>query len=355
MNQIAYGFFNLQNVMDRRVTEVGVSIVDDAINATVAEHQRQIAALSGLFVRRTTGFKTKFRTASVARLQPLDENGRALPIRPAGQYEIAFPIQRGGIAWGTNYEARIKMTVQEANEATNTMTMADARWMRDHILAGVYTNVPWTFNDDEHGALTIQGLANGDAVVYNVFAGADNGATAQHYVAQAAAISDAANPFPAMHDTMVLHPENQGRIIALVPTNLKASIMALSTFYPADDVNLALGSGETRFVGRFDVPVPGEFFGYESGGVFLVEWRSLPDSYIVAVAERGERPLSMREDTAPELQGFNRVADRDNHPWYERQYLRKAGFGAWNRVGAYVLRIGNASYAIPTGYTSPMA
>jgi hypothetical protein len=353
-NQVAYGFMTLQDVFGRRVTEVGVNVIDNAINQSVAEHQRQIDALTGLFVRRTTDFKTRFRSASIARLQPVDERGRALPIKPAGQYDLAFPIQRGGIAWGTTYEARIRMTVEEANEATNTMLMADARWMRDHILAALYTNASWTFVDDEHGSLTVQGLANADSTIYNMLGGADTGATDTAYFAQAAAIADADNPFPTIYSELAEHPENGGQVIALVPTNLIEDVKALATFYPSADANLRVGANETQLTGGLGVAVPGQIIGYESSKVWIVEWRSLPDNYIVAVMTDGERPLAMREDTAPELRGFNRVADRDDHPWYERQYLRKAGFGAWNRVGALVYRIGNGAYAIPTNYGSPM-
>lgn len=353
-NQVAYGFHNLQDLFDRRVVDVGVPIVEAALAATIAEHNRQIAALSGLFVRQTTDFKTRFRTATSARLMPLDENGRALPIRPSGQYDIAFPLQRAGIAWGANYETRIKMTVAEANEATNTLTMADARWMRDHILAALFSNTSWSFTDEEHGALTVFGLANGDTVVYPIMTGADSGAIDDHYLGQAAGIADATNPYPTIHDELVEHPSNSGDVIALIPTNLRATTEALATFHPLADPNLRLGTGQTQLVGGLGVAIPGEVIGYEDSKTWIVEWKSLPDSRIIGVMTGGERALAMRQDTFSQLQGFNRVAERDDHPWFEQQYLRKAGFGAWNRVGAVVMEISDATYDIPTGYTSPM-
>jgi len=62
----------------------------------------------------------------------------------------------------------------------------------------------------------------------------------------------------------------------------------------------------------------------------------------------------MREEPEAELQGFQQVARRDDHPFYESQWLRIAGFGGYNRVGAVVRRIGNGSYAVPTNYGCPM-
>jgi hypothetical protein len=54
------------------------------------------------------------------------------------------------------------------------------------------------------------------------------------------------------------------------------------------------------------------------------------------------------------LRGFRRVAEREDFPYEEEIWFRRAGFGAWNRVGARVDRIGNGAYAVPTGYTIPM-
>ena len=103
-----YGFVNLQDLFNRRVTEVGVEVVNQAIDATVAEHNRQINALMSLFAERTTQFKVKYNTPTIARLQPLDDRGRARPIKPFGQYEVAFPLQTGGRPGGRTIAPKSK-------------------------------------------------------------------------------------------------------------------------------------------------------------------------------------------------------------------------------------------------------
>lgn len=356
-NQLLYGFVQLKDLATRRVTEVGVQVVNTAIDQAVAEYNRQIAALLDLFSNRTTEFKEMFNTPVAARLQPLDEHGRARPIKPFGQYGVAYPLQDGGTAWGATYKAREKMTVQEANDITATLTGADARWLRDHILAALFTNVTWTFNDPIHAALTIQGLANSDTVQYLVQSGADAGATDTHYLAQAAAIADATNPFPTIYTELAEHPENSGEVVAFIPTNLKATTLALATFVPVRDPNVQEGSGVSVLSGSIGIPLPSgptSLLGYDASGVWIVEWKSLPDNYIVGITTGGERPLKMREEDVASLQGFKKVAERNDHPFYESQWLRSAGFGGFNRVGALVYRIGNAAYAIPANYTSPM-
>lgn len=354
-NQVLYGFVSLQNVFDQRVTQVGINIVTAAIDRTVAEHNRQLDALMALFVRRTNDYQVRFKTPVAARLQPLDENGRALPIRAAGQYDVAFPVQRAGSAWGANYEASVTMTVQEANNITQTMLMADIRWVRDHILAALFASAGWNFTDDEHGVLAIKGLANGDATNYLLLSGGDSGATDTHYIAQTAAVADGTNPFPVIYKELTEHAENDGEVLVLIPSNVRTAVEGLASFRPVRDPNVQPADTAATLVGRFGAAVPGEIIGY-ADKCWIAEWRGLPDNTLVGLMTGGERPLAMREPTAPVLQGFKQEAERNDHPWYERQWTRRAGFGGWNRVGAVVYQVGNGDtvFDVPTGYASPM-
>lgn len=357
-NQVMYGFQNLAEVFSRRVNDVGVPVVAEAIQQTVAEHNRQMNALMGLFVETTTDFKTVYRTPSAARLQPLDENGRARPISFGAKYEVGWPIQSAGTAFGSNYISQIKMTVEDANELTATMLSADFRWMRDHLLSAFLydgnAGGGWTYTDEQHGALSVKSLADGDSTTYAVVTGAENGATDDHYLAQAGAIADNANPFPVIYNELAEHPENSGEVVVIVPTNLKASIEALATFYPESDPNLRQGVGVTELRGRLGVATPGELIGYVDR-CWVYEWRSMVSDYMIAVTTGGPRPIRMRQHPESELQGFQRMMDdRNDHPFYERQWARWAGFGAWNRVGGVAYRIGNGSYATPTNYAPPM-
>jgi hypothetical protein len=63
----------------------------------------------------------------------------------------------------------------------------------------------------------------------------------------------------------------------------------------------------------------------------------------------------MREYDAPELQGFFPEDHSPDGNIQEMRMIRYAGYGALNRVAAVVQRIGNGSYAIPSGYTNPLA
>jgi len=354
-NQVLYGFENLTDRFLERVSDSMIPVVNTAIEATMAEHNRQLNAFMSLFVDRTTDYTRRYRTPTANRLQPLDENGRARPIRTAGYYDIAFPIQAAGTAWGQTYEASLKNTVADVNNRMATLLYGDLMWMRDHIFAALFKNASWTFTDEERGALTVKGLASGDTDTYMIQTGSQSGTTDTHYLAQAATVADLSDPFPAIYTELTEHAENGGQVIAFIPSGLKAAVQGLTSYYPMSTGFIDPGPNAARLTEALGVAVPGVAFGAHDSGIHLVEWSILPANYIIAVTTQGDRPLAMREDSQPALQGLRKVAERNDYPYYESQYKRHAGFGAQNRVGAVIQRVGNGTYAIPTGFETPMA
>lgn len=356
-NTIPYGFYDLRDVFPEPVAKVGIPEINAAITRSLEEHNRQLNSLLGLLVQPTTDYQIRYNSPQVARLQPADEFGRPRKIKGAGYYTVAFPIQEAMIGFGQTYEAAIQMTVQQVANRFSTMLEADVRWMRDHILAGLFLASSWTYEDLEYGDLTIMPIANGDSQTYQIIAGADQGTTDNHLLAQANPISDTYDPFPALVDELREHPENGGNatdVVALIPTNLKTAVIGLTGFYPLADPNIRPGSGTSQLVGSIGVQVPGTMLGYHDAGVWISEWAGLPSNYLVAVPTMGDRPLAMRQPALAQLQGFRQTGTREDHPYYDTDFGRKAGFGALNRVGGAVLRVGNASYATPSNFGSPM-
>lgn len=355
-NQVLYGFHNLESMFNDRITDQNIPLVNSAIEASVAAHNEQVNALLGLFAQPTELFQTRYLSANAARLQPLDENGRALPIQVAGHYEIGFPIRDAGIANGATYKARAKMTIAEANRVMSTMLIADRVWMRDQALAALFTAAAYDFEDPLNGTLSVKPLAttSGDTQTY-LLNGDVMPSTDEHHLAQAAAIADASDPYPIIYDELTEHPENGGDVVAFIPAGLRAATELLAGFHQNTDPDITLPSTVAQLTGALGTTVPGTVIGKHDAGVWIVEWKSLPANYIVATMTEADAPLAMRQEPEPELQGFYRVPeDRNDHPFYEQQWARHAGFGAFNRVGALVYRIGNGTYAAPTGYTAPI-
>jgi hypothetical protein len=142
-------------------------------------------------------------------------------------------------------------------------------------------------------------------------------------------------------------------VISFVAANLADDVINLGDFHEPGDPDVRAAANTEELVGRLPDSIPGEVLG-KTNKVWIVQWDRLPDNYIVSVVTEGERPLAMREYPVPALKGFRRAGERNDYPYFETQFKRDAGFGAWNRVAADVMEIGDATYDVPTGYESPM-
>ena len=205
-----------------RVTAVNMGLVTKAIQDSQAEYNRQLTGILSTLVYRHTLSQERYVIPGSGTLQPLDQWGNPLPVAPAGHYDIGYPIQGGGTAWGNNRVTRALMTVGEVNRSVWQAQHDDADWVRRHILAALFASATWTYADPEVGNVTVQPLANGDTVTYVRAGGAS--AIDTHQLAQAAAIADATNPFPTIYTELAEHPGNGTEIAVYCPTNLITTI-----------------------------------------------------------------------------------------------------------------------------------
>jgi len=246
-----YGFIDLQHLYNTRVNQVGVRRVYDAVRESAAEHTRIINEAMRSLVERTTTAKEQIELPGSGTLQPLNEAGNPLPVVHSGSYDVAYPIKHAGTAWGTNRVSRALLTVEEADRQTMEAQRSDAEWLRRHMLAALLDNTTWTFTDKAGiggskglGSLTIQPLANADSVAY-VRRGTGTASTDDHYLAQAGAIADNANPYPTIYDELMEHPSNAGGIVVVyISTSLKATtrIRYYLVILPTDDSPPQTGS-----------------------------------------------------------------------------------------------------------------
>ncbi len=358
-NAVVYGFHTLTQRFAEPVSAVEEGVINTAITQAIEEHNRQLQRFTALFLNPgITDPQRTFRTGIAVRNQPLDEIARPLPIQGEAKYTVGFPIQDSGQAIGRTWREAQKMRVDQLNRLMAAIIDGDRSWVFDHILASLFNNVDRTVWDEELGQLTVKPLANGDATVYGVKPGEFAGGTDNHLWGQADAIADATNPFPTIYQELAEHPENggvgDGRVISFIPTGLKAAVTGLAEFYRPPDADFQQAITETILTATLDIAVPGTVLGKTESGVWIVEWPRLPAGYIVSINTSGEAPIADRVDELESLRGFIEMDDNEDFPWYQRNWMRRAGYGAWNRVGATVTRIGNGTYAIPTNYATVM-
>jgi hypothetical protein len=358
----AYGFINLQHLYSQRVNAVGVNRVYDAIRESLRVHTEELNGLMSAFVTPTTLAQEQYELAGTGTLQPLTESGTPMPVRPSGSYKVAYPIQGGGTAWATDRVTKALLTVEEANRFTWDAQRRDGDWLIRHVLAAIFTNTAWTFNDKIGaggakglGDISIQPLANGDTVTYNRRSG--DPATDNHYKATADAIADVTNPFPGLYDELAEHPSNSGPYLVYIPSSLRSAVGGLSEFVPHMPENvIRVANGDDEIVQAAPAIGPGDqVIGYlKSSRFWVVEWGRMPDGYMIAHATGAGAPLRMRQYPAEELQGFITEVFNPEAGLEQVNLLRFAGFGVANRVAMAVQRVGNGTYAIPTGYAAPL-
>lgn len=348
-NAVAYGFQSLTGLWTDRVTTVGGTRIAEAVAASLEEYNRSVDALMGDMVQRTTDRTRKFLIPSSGDMQPIDEWGNPLPVKHAGSYDVGFPIQGAGTAWGDNRVSRELMTVEEANRNTIEAMKMDARWIRRHLMAAVLDNTTWTFGDPQ-GDITIQPLANNDTVKYPQTTG--DTATAQHYTAGTGVFTQA--QVATMRDLLQTYPNNSGDVVVYVASDLVDDVEAMTGFVPVADPDVMVGSATAQLVTSRIDPGFGDLVIGKVERCWIVEWRYLPNGY--AIARIGNRPfVAMREYPAAALQGLFAEQHSSDGNLREMRLLRYAGFGVFDRTAAAVHQAGTATYTIPSGFSTPLA
>lgn len=358
-NTNRYGFLNLRDVSGVLVSTVGASRVADAIRQDAATYTRMTNELLSEWAVRVTVAQELVSTPGSGTLQPIDADGNPLPVKPGPAVTAGYPIFGGATAWGTNRVSRALMTVAKAERATIDAFKRDNDWITRHLLASVLTVGGFTFNDrtpsagspNGIGNVVVLPLANSDTQVYSRSGGTV--ATDNHYLAQAAAIADASNPYPIIRAELAEHPGNTGRIVAYISTSLVATTQALTNFIEPRMGDVTYGNAQT--LANFSL---GDGYGFGTvvgvvDGVLVVEAPILPAGYIIAKVE-GQPIVGMREYPAAELQGFFPEFNDIDGNHLEARMIRFAGFGVFNRTGALAYQIGAANYSNPAAFTAPL-
>lgn len=355
-----YGFHRLQDIADQKVTD-NITRVRDAVNEYIAFRAQENNAVLSTFCEVTTEVQAKFKLPGAMRLQPMTELGRPLPVRYVEtEYTVAWPVQKAALALGQSYEQRAKMDIRGFAGLFQAIGDADLQWLRDHALAAVfYSGAGWFHDDsdDPAGELTIKGLANGDTQQYFKTGASGFFATDNHYLAQTQDLVTAFDPVPGIIEELREHSVNTGKVKIIGSAVDKAKWTALASMYKESNPNIRVGSGTSEFVGSAPAQALGEFVGYHLFDAYVFVWRGMPTNYMVAFTNGdGPKPIRQREHPEATLRGFKPETDREDYPYLETPYVRRAGFGGWNRVGAVAQQVngGDATFDIPANMGSPM-
>lgn len=338
------------------VTQVGQQIVWDATQAAIAAYNADMqAALRAFVEREDEQAKFSYMLAGGGYLQERGPQSELAAVKGAGKWDVALPLKDYGAQIVVDDVALAYLSVQEYDRAVETVFTQDRNTMRREMLKALLNNTAPTFLDPRLGSLTIQPLANGDAVLYPPLIGSAAEATANHYIETgylASAISGTNNPLITIRDTLGKRFGEGDTLIAFFNSAQRAVLEALPDFVSSPSGVLVPGALSTTVQG---VPqgFPGQIIGY-SDGVWISLWDWVPASYSIALDADQPRPLIQRRDTAASGLGTGlQLVQTDRiYPFQKAHWRHRFGFGVGNRLNGMVLEFGNGgSYTIPTGYS----
>lgn len=353
-----YGALGLNDTDRVFLSTLGQRVVYDAVNQVLAQHSADLNAAMGVFVEETTSdYKRRYKLAGGGRLQRMGDQSRPAAVKAYGSWDVAFPLEDFGAALSASDVAYAYMSVQDLDRHMNTILQQNVNSVRFEMLNALLGSAQGTFVDPLWGSLSIEPLANGDAVVYPPVLGSEDEATDNHYLESgylASAISDTNNPFVTIRDELEEHfgVETGGSNIVVFRNNAQnAKVQALTDYDEVVDRFVRAGQDTDVPVG-LPMTLPGVIKGRVSG-CWDVEWRWVPANYMIAVHLDAPRPLIRRIDPADTGlgDGLQLVSTSDKFPFTESFYRHRFGVGCGNRLNGVVMELGNGgTYTVPTGY-----
>lgn len=362
---LTYGFTDLASEKATRIEQIGIMETFERVQQWNTEINRVYDEIFNTFCVRDERWNInpimKYQLPSAVRAQYVDEFGVASPGIEEGSTTVGLPLWRYELAHGLSYEGLQKITVEEFSRKLARIERGDRQEGIRQFLWALFNNSDYTFVSREEALpdIPVKCLANTDGELYMLRSDAPP-AEAEHYTAQAGAISDTADPFPGIKTllTKYVGTSVNDRIVTFVGDSTNATaINELSGFHRVDrtkftkwgeNVSLVDMSADT-YIGMGE-----EVLGEHEEGIIVVRWQSLPANYLVSINLDAPPPVGIREDIAQSLRGlFNINATEQQGNLLLSRYRRKIGMAPVNRTAASVRRIGNASYAVPTTVVQP--
>lgn len=279
-------------------------------------------------------------------------------VRAVGSWDVGYTLEDfAEQVAGTDVDFAY-MTPEMYQRHVDTIINRHVGRYRQMILYFLLNNAQKTFVDQRLGSITVEPLANGDAVLYPPVLGSDTAATENHYIETgyaAANINDTNNPYITISNELEEHfgaPTGGSNIACFINNAERAVTEGLTDFRSVEDTFIRSGT-------NVDVPVnlpsvPGRILG-RTNGVWVIEWRYIPANYILGVHLEVEPPLKERVDpTETGLpRGLTPVVNDQSYPIQSLEMRARYGMGVANRLNGVVVELGTGgSYSIPSAYAT---
>lgn len=355
-----YGILGISDNERVFVNAIGQSVVYDATQQILGDHNADLDRAKGIFVeRQTTDHKIRYKLSGGGRMQERDRYGRPAAVKATGEWDVAFPIKDFADQLGNDDISLAYMTMQDYDLNIDTITRRNLNTVRFEILKRLFNNTQTTVVDPIYGSLAIEPLANGDTVVYPPVIGSESEATEDHYLEAgylATAISDTNNPYNTISDDLTHHfgKDQGGSPIAVFINSAQVALTrALGDFVKLPD-NWERPGNDTAVPTGLPATLPGRVIGRLTySGVWVVEWSWIPATYMLGLHLDAPKPLVERVDESGTgiARGLALVVEDEKWPLQASVWRHRFGFGAGNRLNGVVMEVANGgTYTIPTAY-----
>lgn len=353
-----FGILDLDSSDRVFVNTVGQAAVYEAVNELTDRWNTEVALMLEVFLEEETeNFKERYYLPAGGYMERMGQLTTSGAVQTTGSYDVAFPLENFGAQIAGDDISLAYLSLQDLDRHLQSVFTRDANTMRFEILKALFNDNQDTFVDPLHGSLSIEPLANGDAVVYPPVIGASAEATDDHYLESgylSSAISDTNNPLVTMKDEIEEHFDVSAAgsdILIFIANAEKSGIEGLTDYDALIDHKIKPGQ-DTDIVIGLPSRLPGKVIG-RSNGVWVVEWRHLPATYMLGIDPTVSSPLKLRVDPADTglARGLTLVATNDKYPLASSHWRRRFGFGVANRLNGVAMEVASGgSYTIPTAY-----
>jgi len=354
-----YGVLGVADTERIFLNTLGQNVVYDAVNEYMAMHNAELAQTLGVFVgETTTDFKRRYFLPGGGRLQNMGFAPQSAPAaaKTSGSWDVAFPLNEWGAALAGTRISYAYATVQDLAREVDGIRARDVATVRFEILNALLGSTQTTFVDPINGSLSIEPLANSDSVVYPPVLGSETEATENHYLSAGyavSAISDTNDPYATIVSELEEHfgaPTGGSSIVTFIPPDVTAKTQALTDFVAVTHQNIQPGDDISTVLG-LPAGMPGRVLGHVSGS-WVVEWRYLPATYVIAIHMDAPPPLTMRVDPSYTGlgSGLQLVSTNSKYPFTESFYSHRFGVACGNRLNGVAMLISAAGWSVPTGY-----
>jgi hypothetical protein len=358
-----YGILGIKKTDGQIVRDLGQGVIYDAIEQNFAMHVEDMARAMGAFVETDTEkFQETYRSEGGGYMQRKGGSARAGTTKPSGGWTVAYPLDEYGDEFGWGRKKVAYMTLQEVQRFVNTVIRRDINTNRLEMLRALFNNTARSYQDEfeDAGVLTIQPLANNDAVLYPPKITAETPATDNHYLVTGyapGAISDTNNPLKVARRKLEGHygySTGFGNCVTWINSANSSAIEALTEFDPVPDSKVMPGDDTDIPMWDSGLPVPpGRLLG-RSDGVWVFEWDlGIPANYMLTIDLDAARPLKRRihPNRVGLPSGLQLVTTSDSEPLEHAVYENDYGFGCGDRRAGVVTFIDSGStYTIPTKF-----